>query len=100
MIGSGFGAREANPLTSQTMGFYLTQTGGGADTPIPRSSRFKVFWKGAALSYWENRAIGKSWAIKRESAEIQRSLTVGAKMLFKDLRSFGDESRLMDSLSR
>ena len=42
--------------------------------------------------------IGKSWALQQENARIQGSLTAGAKLVSVDLRSFGNENRLMASL--
>ncbi len=42
--------------------------------------------------------IGKTWTLQKESAEVQGSLAAGAKLVSLDLRSFGDEGRLMASL--
>jgi hypothetical protein len=42
--------------------------------------------------------IGKSWTLRCQSPEIQGSLPAGARLMCLDLRSFGDESRLMASL--
>jgi hypothetical protein len=36
--------------------------------------------------------IGKSWALDKESSRVQGSLEAGAKLLRRDLRSYGDPS--------
>lgn len=42
--------------------------------------------------------IGKSWTLRHESAGVERSLTMGAKSICCDLRSFNTDSRLMAAL--
>ena len=42
--------------------------------------------------------IGKSWTLRRETAELERSLGSGAKLLSLDLRSFSTDARLMSAL--
>jgi hypothetical protein len=42
--------------------------------------------------------IGKSWTLENESAQVQKSLTSGAKLLRHDLRSFSSDARLMASV--
>jgi len=42
--------------------------------------------------------IGKSWTLQQESAEVHRSLTADARVISLDLRSVGDECRLMSLL--
>jgi hypothetical protein len=42
--------------------------------------------------------IGKSWTLRADSPEVQGSLGPSAKLMCLDLRSFGDERRLIDSL--
>jgi predicted NACHT family NTPase len=42
--------------------------------------------------------IGKSWTLQQETSRIQNSLKAGAKLVFRDLRSFSSESRLMAEL--
>ena len=79
-------------------GFLFDPEGRWSRYANPALVTFQTVLEGRCAVLLGEPGIGKSWAIKRESAEIQRSLTVGAKMFFKDLRSFGDESRLMDSL--
>ena len=42
--------------------------------------------------------IGKSWTLKRDSAAVQSSLKENEKLVYLDLRSFGNEQRLLDAL--
>jgi hypothetical protein len=43
-------------------------------------------------------SIGKSWTLLEASAEVQKSLTAGERLMFFDLRAVGDEGRLMTKL--
>ena len=42
--------------------------------------------------------IGKSWTLSWHARELEKSIKDNEKLLYLDLRSFGDERRLMESL--
>src|SRR5271170_4178791 len=59
---------------------------------------FEQFAELPCLALLGEPGIGKSWTLRHDGPDVQGSVPAGAQLMCLDLRSFGEESRLVGSL--
>jgi hypothetical protein len=93
-----FWCQRGEPIDLSDRGFLSDPEGKWSEYLNPALVTFERLAELPCVVLLGEPGIGKSWTLQQESAEVQSSLAAGAKLVSLDLRSFGDEGRLMASL--